>query len=117
LIEEAEMSGVKLGVIFQDRLKPGIRRMKELVDRRFLGSPILADALVKWYRPPEYYSFLPMAPDLSPGHAMCLSQRLSPVGSLYSAYSILLPKGSAQKSFLSSVGALYERPSFLESVK
>jgi len=56
LIEEAQKAGVKLGVIFQDRLKPGIQRMKDLVDRGALGSPILADARVKWYRPPEYYS-------------------------------------------------------------
>src|SRR5215475_8688674 len=56
LIEEAEKAGAKLGVIFQDRLKPGIQRMKELADRGALGSPILADARVKWYRPPEYYS-------------------------------------------------------------
>lgn len=59
LIEEAEKAGVKLGVIFQDRLKPGVQRMKELVDRGALGSPILADARVKWYRPPEYYSNAP----------------------------------------------------------
>ena len=56
LIAEAEKAGIKLGVIFQDRLKPGIRRIKEFVDRRTLGSPILADARVKWYRPPEYYA-------------------------------------------------------------
>jgi UDP-N-acetyl-2-amino-2-deoxyglucuronate dehydrogenase len=56
LIAEAEKAGVKLGVIFQDRLKPGVRRMKEFVDRGTLGSPILADARVKWYRPPEYYA-------------------------------------------------------------
>jgi UDP-N-acetyl-2-amino-2-deoxyglucuronate dehydrogenase len=56
LIVEAEKAGVKLGVIFQDRLKPGIRRTKELVERGTLGSPILADARVKWYRPPEYYA-------------------------------------------------------------
>jgi UDP-N-acetyl-2-amino-2-deoxyglucuronate dehydrogenase len=56
LIAETEKAGVKLGVIFQDRLKPGIRRMKELVDRGTLGNPILADARVKWYRPPEYYA-------------------------------------------------------------
>jgi len=56
LIEEAEKAGVKLGVIFQDRLKPGVQGMKELIDCGALGSPILADARVKWYRPPEYYS-------------------------------------------------------------
>ncbi len=56
LIAEAEKAGIKLGVIFQDRLKPGIQRMKEFVERGALGSPILADARVKWYRPPEYYA-------------------------------------------------------------
>jgi UDP-N-acetyl-2-amino-2-deoxyglucuronate dehydrogenase len=56
LIAEAEKAGVKLGVIFQDRFKPGIRRIKELIDRRGLGTLILADARVKWYRPPEYYA-------------------------------------------------------------
>jgi predicted dehydrogenase len=55
-IVEADKAGVKLGVIFQDRLKPGIRRLKESIDQGALGKPILADARVKWYRPPEYYA-------------------------------------------------------------
>jgi UDP-N-acetyl-2-amino-2-deoxyglucuronate dehydrogenase len=56
LIAEADKAGVKLGVIFQDRFKPGIRRIHEFVGRQALGALILADARVKWYRPPEYYS-------------------------------------------------------------
>lgn len=56
LIQAAEQSGVKLGVIFQDRVKPDIRRLKEHLRQGALGKPILADAGVKWYRPPEYYS-------------------------------------------------------------
>jgi predicted dehydrogenase len=56
LIAEAARAGVTLGVIFQDRLKPGIQRMKALVDAGRLGTPILATAHVKWYRPPSYYA-------------------------------------------------------------
>jgi UDP-N-acetyl-2-amino-2-deoxyglucuronate dehydrogenase len=56
LIAETEKAGVKLGVFFQDRFKPGICRMKRLVDSGVLGRPILADARVRWYRPPEYYA-------------------------------------------------------------
>jgi UDP-N-acetyl-2-amino-2-deoxyglucuronate dehydrogenase len=56
LIETAEKAGVKLGVIFQDRSKPEIRRMKRWIDEGVLGKIVLADARVKWYRPPEYYS-------------------------------------------------------------
>lgn len=56
LIAEAAGRGVTLGVIFQDRVKPGVRRLKAIVDEGRLGSPILASARVKWYRPPEYYS-------------------------------------------------------------
>jgi len=56
LIEAARQSGVKLGVIFQDRMKPHIRRLKNWIDRGQLGKILLVDARVKWYRPPEYYA-------------------------------------------------------------
>lgn len=56
LIEAAKQSGVKLGVIFQDRMKPDIQKVKQWIDQGLLGKPLLADARVKWYRPPEYYA-------------------------------------------------------------
>ena len=56
LIDAAKRSGVKLGVVVQDRLKPDILRLKNWLDSGRLGRPILAEASVKWYRPPEYYS-------------------------------------------------------------
>jgi predicted dehydrogenase len=54
--EEARRAGVKVGVFFQDRLKPDVVRMKRLIDAGRLGTPVLASGHVKWYRPPEYYS-------------------------------------------------------------
>jgi len=56
LIEATEKAGVKLGVMFQDRHKPEVRRLKQWVDKGVIGRPLLAEARVKWYRPPEYYS-------------------------------------------------------------
>jgi len=56
LIEAAKQSKVQLGVIFQDRMKPHIRQLKNWVDQGLLGKPLFVDARVKWYRPPEYYS-------------------------------------------------------------
>jgi UDP-N-acetyl-2-amino-2-deoxyglucuronate dehydrogenase len=56
LIATAEKHKVKLGVFFQDRGKPDIRRMKQWIDDGVLGKPLLADARVKWYRPAEYYN-------------------------------------------------------------
>src|SRR6201993_4054865 len=47
LIAAAKKAGVKLGVIFQDRGKPEIRRLKEWIDGGLIGKPILADARVK----------------------------------------------------------------------
>jgi len=41
--------------MFQDRCKPDIRRMKQWIDEGVMGKVLLADARVKWYRPPEYY--------------------------------------------------------------
>src|SRR5258705_13647127 len=55
LIKECERAAVKLGVCFQDRFAPNVVRLKELIDDRRLGKPILVSGRVKWYRPPEYY--------------------------------------------------------------
>jgi UDP-N-acetyl-2-amino-2-deoxyglucuronate dehydrogenase len=56
LIAAADKAKVKLGVIFQDRLKPNIELLKRWLDRGLLGKLLLVDARVKWYRPPDYYS-------------------------------------------------------------
>jgi len=56
LIKATRNAGVKLGVFFQDRLKPDILRVKGWIESGKLGRPVLVDAAVKWYRPPEYYS-------------------------------------------------------------
>jgi UDP-N-acetyl-2-amino-2-deoxyglucuronate dehydrogenase len=56
LIEAAKQSKVQLGVIFQDRMKPHIRQLKNWVDQDVLGKVLFVDARVKWYRPPEYYA-------------------------------------------------------------
>ncbi len=55
LIAATDRAGVKLGVFFQDRLKPDVVKMKAMVDAGVVGRPILASGRVKWYRPPEYY--------------------------------------------------------------
>jgi len=56
LIAETRKAGVQLGVFFQDRCKPDILSVKNAVGAGVLGKPILADARVKWYRPPDYYA-------------------------------------------------------------
>jgi UDP-N-acetyl-2-amino-2-deoxyglucuronate dehydrogenase len=55
LIEAAALAQVKLGVIFQDRVKPDIQRLKQWIERGALGKVLFVEARVKWYRPPEYY--------------------------------------------------------------
>jgi predicted dehydrogenase len=56
LLSDVARAGVTLGVFFQDRLKPDLLRVKQLVDEGRLGRILLASARVKWYRPPDYYS-------------------------------------------------------------
>jgi UDP-N-acetyl-2-amino-2-deoxyglucuronate dehydrogenase len=56
LIAAADEAGVRLGVMFQGRLEPGLVRLKQALDEGALGRPLLASARVKWHRPPEYYS-------------------------------------------------------------
>ena len=59
LIEVTKQAGVKLGVIFQDRMKPHIRQLKDWIARGLLGKPLLVDARVNWYRPPDCARRLP----------------------------------------------------------
>ena len=56
LIEAARKSDVKLGVIFQDRMKAHIRQLKSWIEQELLGKILFVDARVKWYRAPEYYA-------------------------------------------------------------
>ena len=61
VIAAAERHGVRVGVFFQDRLKPDIVRVKQIVDEGRLGVPVLASGRVKWHRPPEYYARFELA--------------------------------------------------------
>lgn len=56
LIAACAEARVKLGVIFQDRVQPEILQLKEWIAQGLLGKILIADAKVKWWRPPEYYS-------------------------------------------------------------
>jgi UDP-N-acetyl-2-amino-2-deoxyglucuronate dehydrogenase len=56
LIAATERAKVNLGVIFQDRTKPDIIKLKQSIDRGDIGKPLLIDARIRWYRPPEYYA-------------------------------------------------------------
>ena len=56
MVAAADKAGVRLGVMFQDRTKPDLRRLKSLIDSGGLGRPLLVSARVRWWRPPEYYA-------------------------------------------------------------
>jgi len=56
LIEACKAARVKLGVFFQDRLRPAMVELKRLVDDGALGKLVMIAGRVRWYRPPEYYS-------------------------------------------------------------
>ena len=56
LIAACDEAGVKLGIFFQDRLRPAVAEIKRLLDSGELGAPVMIAGRVRWYRPPEYYS-------------------------------------------------------------
>jgi UDP-N-acetyl-2-amino-2-deoxyglucuronate dehydrogenase len=55
LIAAAERHKVQVGIFFQDRLKPAIARVQQMVAAGGLGRPVLIAGRVKWHRTPEYY--------------------------------------------------------------
>ncbi|MFO7822695.1 MAG: Gfo/Idh/MocA family oxidoreductase [Cyclobacterium sp.] len=56
LIRACEEGGVKLGVIFQNRLKPGYLQLKEAVNAGKIGKLLMGTAAINWYRDPSYYT-------------------------------------------------------------
>ncbi len=56
LIAAAESAGVGLGVFFQDRFKPDVAALKQMIGAGRLGRPLLVRAEVPWFRSAEYYS-------------------------------------------------------------
>lgn len=56
LIKACREAGVTLGVIFQNRLKPGYLKLKEAVQSGKLGKLLMGTAAINWYRDPTYYS-------------------------------------------------------------
>ncbi|WP_162418561.1 Gfo/Idh/MocA family protein [Cyclobacterium roseum] len=56
LIKACKDAGVTLGVIFQNRLKPGYLKLKEAVQSGKLGKLLMGTAAINWYRDPSYYS-------------------------------------------------------------
>ena len=56
LIAACDAAGVKLGVFFQDRLRPAVVDIKRMIDEGEIGKPVMIAGRVRWYRPPEYYS-------------------------------------------------------------
>jgi predicted dehydrogenase len=55
VISEADRTGMKVGVFFQDRLKPDVVAMKSMLVSGRVGTPVFAAGRVRWFRPPEYY--------------------------------------------------------------
>ncbi|MFN8523783.1 MAG: Gfo/Idh/MocA family oxidoreductase [Chloroflexota bacterium] len=55
LIQACEENGVKLAVISQMRFLPGVQRVREALTSGDLGTPLLGQAIVHWYRTKEYF--------------------------------------------------------------
>ncbi|MDR2160217.1 MAG: Gfo/Idh/MocA family oxidoreductase [Treponema sp.] len=55
IIAEAEAAGVKAGVVFPSRYHGPSKIIKKAIEGGRLGTIVLADAQIKWYRSQEYY--------------------------------------------------------------
>jgi len=56
MVETAHAGGILLNVVSQHRFDESTQFLKRAIDSGRLGKLLQADAYVKWYRPPEYYS-------------------------------------------------------------
>ncbi len=56
MLDLARKAGITLGVVSQHRFDDSIQFLKKAIAEGRLGKILQADAYVKWYRSPEYYS-------------------------------------------------------------
>lgn len=55
MIEAIDRAGVKLAVIFQNRLSRDVYRVKRAIEAGLIGNPVLGSASVYWHRSQDYY--------------------------------------------------------------
>lgn len=55
MIEAVDRAGVKLAVIFQNRLSRDVYRVKRALEAGLIGKPVLGSASVFWHRSQDYY--------------------------------------------------------------
>ena len=56
MIQTAREAGIRLGVVSQHRFDDATLFLSRAIAKGRLGRILQADAYVKWYRTPEYYS-------------------------------------------------------------
>jgi predicted dehydrogenase len=55
MIEAIDQAGVKLAVIFQNRLSRDVYRVKRAIEAGLIGTPVIGSASVYWHRSQDYY--------------------------------------------------------------
>ncbi|KXU92990.1 hypothetical protein CR51_29980 [Caballeronia megalochromosomata] len=55
IVDVCRTAGVKLGVVFQNRYRPAVRRLADLKASGALGSIACAGLDLRWWRPQSYY--------------------------------------------------------------
>jgi predicted dehydrogenase len=48
-------AGIRLGVIYQSRFLPAVQRIRAAIQSGRLGKLLLGEAVVKWFRKPDYF--------------------------------------------------------------
>lgn len=55
MIKACDDAGVRLAVIFQSRLSADVVKVRRAIEKGLLGTPILANGAMYWYRSQDYY--------------------------------------------------------------
>jgi UDP-N-acetyl-2-amino-2-deoxyglucuronate dehydrogenase len=59
LIEACDENGVKLAVCFQNRFNPPVQKLRRALEEGRFGKLTHASAIVRWFRPQDYYDQAP----------------------------------------------------------
>ncbi len=88
LVEACEASGVRLGIVFQNRFRSPHLRLRGLLESGALGRPISVSLVMRWWRPASYFAEAGRGTIARDGGGVLLSQAIHTMDQLVDLFGV-----------------------------
>lgn len=100
MIEACRQAGVRFGIFVQSRVRHPARSMKQALAQGRFGRVLRVEALMKWFRGPEYYALAGWRSDVACGAGVTIQQAFH----YYDLMQALLGPAARVRAEMSNIG-------------